>query len=169
MAGGFYADSKRHYGQSLLVGGYEALVPTGSFRNTRTVAPKDVLFYSDLDYKLRQHAFFGEGTLSVTDKFNLTAGLRYYHFSEDKAQIFDGIFGAGSDGKPQSQPGTTKADGVAPRFIASYRVTDTTTVNAQVSKGFRLGGINDPLNVSLCTAPDLVTFGGRDSWKDERA
>src|SRR6185369_491462 len=35
------------------------------------------------------------------------------------------------------------------------------------SKGFRLGGINDPLNVPLCTPADLVTFGGHDSWKDE--
>src|SRR6185369_8800622 len=36
-------------------------------------------------------------------------------------------------------------------------------------KGFRLGGINDPLNVPICTPQDLITFSGRDSWKDERA
>jgi iron complex outermembrane receptor protein len=36
-----------------------------------------------------------------------------------------------------------------------------------VSQGFRLGGINDPLNVPLCTAQDLVTFGGREGWEDE--
>src|SRR5204862_716190 len=40
-------------------------------------------------------------------------------------------------------------------------------LNAQISKGCRLGGINDPLNVPLCTPSDLVTFGGHDSWKDE--
>jgi len=167
VAGGFYADSRRAYGQDLLVGGYEALEPTGDFKNTRTVAPKDTLFFSDLNYKLRQYAFFGEGTFAVSDRFSLTGGLRYYHFSEDKAQIFDGLFGAGADGKPQSQPGTAKADGVAPRFIASYKVTDATTLNAQASKGFRLGGVNDPLNVNLCTSQDLITFGGRDTWKDE--
>jgi iron complex outermembrane receptor protein len=48
-------------------------------------------------------------------------------------------------------------------------VTDGTTVNAQVAKGFRLGGINDPLNVTLCTAQDLVVFGGRTGFKDETA
>ncbi|MBK5254941.1 MAG: TonB-dependent receptor [Vicinamibacteria bacterium] len=42
-------------------------------------------------------------------------------------------------------------------------------VNAQVSRGFRLGGINDQLNVPLCTAEDLATFGGNDAWKDEKA
>ena len=51
--------------------------------------------------------------------------------------------------------------------MASYRLSDATRLNAQVSKGFRLGGINDPLNIPLCTPQDLVTFGGRDSWKDE--
>ena len=38
-----------------------------------------------------------------------------------------------------------------------------------MSRGFRLGGINDPLNVPLCTPADLVTFGGRETWKDEKA
>ena len=35
---------------------------------------------------------FGEGTCAVSDQLDLTAGLRYYDFSEDKEQIFDGIF-----------------------------------------------------------------------------
>ncbi len=170
VAGGFYADATKDYGQNLIVGGYEALEPAGStFANTRTIAPKDSLFFSELSYKTRQYAFFGEGTFAITDKFSLTAGLRYYNFKDDKAQIFDGLFGAGSDGKPQSTPGTTKADGVAPRFIASYKVSDSTTINAQASKGFRLGGINDPLNVNLCTAQDKITFGGQPGFKDETA
>ena len=167
VGGGFYAHSRRAYGQNLIVSGYEALVPTGDFKNTRTIAPKDSLFFSNLNYKLDQFALFGEATFAVTDRFSLTGGLRYYHYDEDKEQIFDGLFGAGGDGKPQSQPGTAKADGVAPRFIASYRVTDATTLNAQAAKGFRLGGINDPLNVNLCTAQDKITFGGREAWKDE--
>jgi len=70
--------------------------------------------------------------------------------------------------RPGEQPGTIKANGVAPRLIASYKVSSTTNLNAQVSKGFRLGGINDQLNVPLCTAQDLATYGGLDTWKDER-
>jgi iron complex outermembrane receptor protein len=167
VAGGFYADNERHYDQSLYVGGYEALVPTGGAANTRTLAPKDVLYYSDLNYKLKQFALFGEGTYSFTNQFSVTAGLRYYHFDEDKAQVFDGLFGAGSDGKPVSQPGTTTADGVAPRFILSYKVSDSTTLNAQAARGFRLGGVNDPTNYNLCTPQDRVTFSGRETWNDE--
>ena len=56
---------------------------------------------------------------------------------------------------------------MAPRVIASYAVTAATQVNAQVSKGFRLGGINDPLNTPLCSPADLATFGDRGTWEDE--
>jgi iron complex outermembrane receptor protein len=167
VGGAFYAYQRRNYGQNLDVAGFEAAtgIPTKGLR-----APTDSLFFSDLSYKLQQFALFGEGTLSVTPKFSLTAGLRYYHYKEDKAQIFDGIFAQDDTGKLLvSQPGTVKADGVAPRFIASYQVSDSTTLNAQASKGFRLGGVNDPLNVPLCTPQDLSTFSGRDSWKDEVA
>jgi iron complex outermembrane receptor protein len=167
VGGVFYANSKRHYGQSLLVAGFQDMtgIPTEGLR-----APKDVLFFSDLHYKLEQFAIFGEGTFALSPKFEVTGGLRYYHFSEDKDQIFDGIFAQDNTGTQLvSQPGTTKADGVAPRFIATWKVSEDTNINAQVSKGFRLGGINDPLNVPLCTAADLVTFSGRDSWKDETA
>lgn len=167
LAGGFYAGSKRDYGQNLLVKGFEDLsgIPTRGLR-----APKDSLFFSDLNYDLRQYAFFGEGTLSLGDRLRLTGGLRYYHFDEDKKQIFDGIFGNDDNGKSLvSQPGSTSANGVAPRLIATYKLSDATNLNAQIAKGFRLGGINDPLNVPLCTAQDLVTFGGRESWKDETA
>jgi iron complex outermembrane receptor protein len=94
--------------------------------------------------------------------------LRFYHFGEDKQQIFDGLFANDNTGVSLvSQPGSTNASGVAPRLIASYKLAEGTNFNAQVSKGFRLGGINDPLNVPLCTPQDLVTFGGRDTWKDE--
>ncbi|MFY9551332.1 MAG: TonB-dependent receptor [Thermoanaerobaculia bacterium] len=167
VGGGFYSTSRKAYGQDLLVAGFTELsgVPSQGLR-----APEDHLFFSDLDYRTQQFAFFGEGTYSFTPQFNFTAGLRYYNFKDKKQQIFDGIFGNNDTGTSLVENrGTTKADGVAPRFIATYRVSDSTNLNAQVSKGFRLGGINDPLNVPLCTADDLVTFGGRSGFSDETA
>jgi iron complex outermembrane receptor protein len=167
LAGGFYANSKRDYGQNLLVAGFEELtdIPTQGLR-----APRNSLFWSELKYDLTQYAAFAEGTWAVNDRLSLTGGLRYYSFEEDKEQIFDGIFAHDNTGTAVvSQPGSTSADGLAPRLIATYKVSDATNLNAQVAKGFRLGGINDPLNIPLCTAQDLVTFGGRESWKDETA
>jgi iron complex outermembrane recepter protein len=167
VLGGFYSDTRRDYGQSLLVSGFGALtgIPTRGLR-----APEDVLFFSDLGYDLTQFAVFGEGTFAVSDDLDLTAGLRYYSFNEDKEQVFDGIFAHDNTGTQiVSQPGSTDANGLAPRFIASYKATDNLRLNAQVSRGFRLGGINDPLNIPLCTPADLVTFGGQETWDDETA
>ena len=167
VGGVFYANNHRTYGQSLLVSGFDAAsgIPTKGIR-----APKDVLFFSDLSYKLDQFALFGEATFNFTNNLSFTGGLRYYHYKEDKEQVFDGLFGNDDNGtKLVSQPGTVKADGVAPRFIVSWRATDNTNLNFQASKGFRLGGVNDPLNVPLCTPQDLATFSGKDTWKDETA
>lgn len=165
--GGFYSSNEREYSQRLLVAGFEAAsgIPTRGLR-----APRDVLFYSDLAYDLKQSALFGEGTFAVAPRLDFTAGLRYYNFEEKRDQVFDGIFGNDNNGTSLvSQPGATDADGFAPRFIASFKASDNLSLNAQAARGFRLGGINDPLNVPLCTPQDLATFSGRDSWKDETA
>src|SRR5205085_9539374 len=167
VLGGFYAHLNRDYGQDLPVTGFTAFSGIPSRSSIATLAPPDSLFFSKLSYKLDQFAAFGEGTVALTDQWDVIAGLRYYHFKEDKQQLFGGIFGEGANGEVVSQPGTTKADGVAPRLIVSYSIADTTKINAQVSRGFRLGGINDPLNFSLCTPEDRITFGGHTNWNDE--
>lgn len=167
LIGGFYSDNRRDYGQILRVPGFESLsgIPTRGLR-----AAQDELFFSDLAYELKQMAVFGEATLSTGERLQLTGGLRYYDFDEERDQTFDGLFANDNTGTSLvSVPGSTKASGVAPRLIASYKASDALSLNAQVSRGFRLGGINDPLNVPLCTAADLATFSGRDSWEDEKA
>jgi iron complex outermembrane receptor protein len=167
VIGGFYSHNTRDYGQSVFVEQFEALsgIPTRGLR-----APRDVLFFSDLGYKLDQTAVFGEATIAAAEALELTAGVRWYNFDEDRAQVFDGIFGNDNNGTSLvSQPGSAKASGVAPRFIASYKASPNLTINAQAAQGFRLGGINDPLNVPICTPEDLATYSGRDTWKDEKA
>jgi iron complex outermembrane recepter protein len=167
LIGGFFSNGHRGYGQSVMVPGFQAAtgIPTAGLR-----ASTDQLFYSDLAYTLKQYALFGEGTVPLTQKLNVTGGLRYYNFDESRTQIFDGIFGNNDNGNSLvSVPGSTKANGLAPRVMASFKASDKVTLNAQASRGFRLGGINDPLNVPICSPQDLVTFGGRNSWKDETA
>ena len=56
--------------------------------------------------------------------------------------------------------------------MASYEVTDNVRVNAQVSKGFRLGGVNDPLNQPLCgkdydSYKDFQEFDDETLWNYE--
>jgi iron complex outermembrane recepter protein len=160
VGGIFYSDSERHYSQNLPVTGFSALsgIPTAGTK----LALTDELYKSDLNYDFKQFAIFGEATFSLNDRLDLTGGLRYYDFEEDRAQIFDGIFA-----DPIDSVGSTAADGFAPRVIVSYELAGGTRLNAQVSKGFRLGGINDPLNLPLCQASDLAIYGGHPTWEDE--
>ncbi|MDP9193715.1 MAG: TonB-dependent receptor [Acidobacteriota bacterium] len=169
VAGVFYTDSERDYQQNLQVFGFEdgcRIVSCGPLSGLPTagtkLANKDELYKSDLHYDYTQKAIFGEATWTVNERFNLTGGLRFYDFEESRSQIFDGLF---SD--PNDSVGTVGADGFAPRVIASFKLTDNTTLNGQIAKGFRLGGINDPLNRPLCTPADLATFDGRQNWEDE--
>ncbi|HYK03068.1 MAG TPA: TonB-dependent receptor [Thermoanaerobaculia bacterium] len=160
VTGVFYSNTDRDYGQSLFVNGFEDA--TGFATRGNFGAAKDVLYFSDLTYEFDQLAVFGEGTWSVTPRLDLTGGLRWYDFEEKRVQTFDGFFA-----DPGTTRGTVDATGIAPRVMASFKVSDQTRLNAQVSKGFRLGGINDPLNLPLCSDVDIVTFGGRDTWEDE--
>ena len=49
-------------------------------------------------------------------------------------------------------PGSTSSDGFSPRLILAFEPNDDMLLTAQVARGFRLGGINDPLNVA-CAPP----------------
>jgi iron complex outermembrane receptor protein len=52
--------------------------------------------------------------------------------------------------------------------ILAFSPSKDVQFTAQAARGFRLGGINDPLNVTLCTPADLTTYSGHPNWKDEK-
>ncbi|PCI34583.1 MAG: TonB-dependent receptor [Alphaproteobacteria bacterium] len=177
LVGGFYSTTDRDYKQDLPTPGYDAflepLIPditklppdeAPSLEDLRGgIAPLDSPFFSLLSYTLEQVAIFAEATYDITDEFHFTAGGRYYDYNEERSVSQVGIFGAGIVG----QIDETSSSGFTPRFLASYEVSDAITLNAQVSKGFRLGGVNDPLNAALCEDEDLAIFGGFQSYDDE--
>jgi iron complex outermembrane recepter protein len=162
VAGAFYSHIDRDYSQDLPVLGFEALtgIPTAG-----PAAPRDSLYYSTVPYIQKQFAVFGEATFSVTERLDVTAGLRWSDYKETRSLTFDGIFAD----RQINVPGKTTADSWAPRLIVAYEATDDVIFNAQVSKGFRLGGINDPLNRPLCTPADFATFNALStpSFKNE--
>lgn len=166
LVGAFYQDIDRDYGQDLPTPGYDALlVRLGLPTSARFNAPPDTPYYSKVPYSFRQYAAFGEGTLHFNEQWNLTGGLRYYDFKEDRHLTFAGVF---ADMGYTNQPGSTDSDGFSPRVILSFKPDSDVLLTAQVARGFRLGGINDPLNVTLCTANDRVTYGGQPTFKDEK-
>jgi iron complex outermembrane receptor protein len=164
LVGAFYQTVDREYGQFLPTPGYDAFLARIGLSNG-TVAPPDSPFFSDLTYDFSQFAVFGEGTYHINDRTSLTAGLRYYDFEEDRLLTFAGAF---ADAGYVDEPGSTSSDGVSPRVILSYEASEDVLLTLQASRGFRLGGINDPLNVPLCEPEDLAAFSGRPIWDDEK-
>ena len=111
-------------------------------------------YHADLPYVIKQQALFGEASYKFS-QFKLTAGGRWYDFKERRNFISGGIF-SNDDTRIGD---TTKSHGFSPRGIVSWEPNRNLSVNVQVAKGFRLGGINDPLNIPLCTPADQAIYG----------
>ncbi len=118
LAGAFYQNADRKYGQTLPTPGYDALtegligLDSADFN-----APPDTPFYSRLSYKFDQIAVFGEATYRFDPQWALTAGLRYYDFSEDRLLTFAGVF---ADQGYTDQPGSVSSNGFSPRVILAF-------------------------------------------------
>jgi outer membrane receptor protein involved in Fe transport len=170
VLGGFYSNTDRDYAQRLPTPGYDAFTDArfgaGTSAGAANGFPLNSPYNADIVYDIEQKAVFGEASYMFGEQFTLTAGGRYYDFSEDRLFKSGGLFS-----NADNQTGSTKSDGFTPRVLASFKATDGITVNAQASKGFRLGGINDPLNIPLCsggaTGIDALTFGNRPRYDDE--
>jgi iron complex outermembrane receptor protein len=180
LVGGFFQHVDRRYGQDLPTPGYDALnATTNAWPGCPKATPVcnfplgpnpaglvDTPFFSDISYQLKQYAAFGEATWHMTNQWALTAGLRYYKFNEDRVLNFNGVFSAATP--PGGVAGHVDSDGTSPRVILSYKPTDDAQLYAQAARGFRLGGINDPINLPLCSPEDKVVFGNQPTWKDEK-
>ncbi len=170
VLGGFYSNTDRDYAQRLPTPGYDAFTDArfgaGTSAGAANGFPLNSPYNADIVYDIKQKAVFGEASYMFGEQFTLTAGGRYYDFSEDRLFKSGGLFS-----NADNQTGSTKSDGFTPRVLASFKATDGITINAQASKGFRLGGINDPLNIPLCsggaTGIDALTFGNRPRYDDE--
>ena len=168
LAGAFISDTEREYGQYLPTPGYAAVTDATLGAGTSAAVANgypdlDSPYNASLPYDIEQLAIFGEVSFDVNDALQLTVGGRWYDFEESRRFYTGGLFANGDD-----QTDTTASDGFTPRVMASFDMNDSVTLNAQVSQGFRLGGVNDPLNATLCTPSDLQIFGTFQSYNDEK-
>jgi len=166
VLGAFYSKVDRVYTQTLPTPGYDAVTDATLGAGTSAAVANGFAANSPynafLPYDIKQFALFGEVSYDLSDAFTATAGGRYYDFKETRSFKSGGLF-ANGDNRTDS----TKSSGFTPRFLLSYDVSDAVTVNAQASKGFRLGGVNDPLNLPLCSPADAALFGGFQDYDDE--
>lgn len=166
LVGVFYSDVDRFYRQRLPTPGYDAVTDATLGAGTSAAVANgfgpDSPYNADLPYDIKQFAIFGEGSYDFTDQFTLTIGARFYDFDEQRRFLSGGLFSNGDDRTDE-----TSSSGISPRVIASFDATEEITFNLQASEGFRLGGVNDPLNITLCTPQDVAIFGAFQSYEDE--
>ncbi|WP_265570393.1 TonB-dependent receptor [Sphingomicrobium nitratireducens] len=156
VVGAFHSEVDRDYGQFLPTPGYADVIDAAGAPGDAEAAAgpfdPDSPYNSVVPFDIRQDAIFGEASYEF-GKLTATAGLRYFDFKESRSLLFQGFF-TGLSVLEQE----TSSDGFNPRFLLSYEATPNLNINAQVSKGFRLGGVNDPLNEPLCTDDDIAIF-----------
>jgi iron complex outermembrane recepter protein len=168
LVGAFFADTDRKYAQRLPTPGYDAFIIADPRFGAATLAavangfPANSPYNADLPYNLKQTAIFGEVSYELINSLTATAGGRFYDYKEERTFKSGGLFSDVNNNFDK-----TKSNGFNPRFLVAYKASDSVTLNAQASKGFRLGGVNDPLNIPLCTPEDRAIFGGYQRFTDE--
>ena len=174
--GAFYQTQKRYYVQDIPLPGFDTKSyvaqgynadPANAGRpyNSQTTAgafSPDNVFSGIQDIDEYQIAGFGELTFDVTPRFSLTAGARVFYWEQQFDLYFGGVYGTDQLGPNANQPLTVKdgrsASGINPRFVASWQASDDLLVFAEAAKGFRYGGVNQPLP-DTCDA-ELAAVGG---------
>jgi len=170
LVGFFYSDVQRDYAQRLPTPGYDAMTDLALGAGTSAAVANGIPdpnspYKANVPYDINQWAIFGEASLELTERLTFTAGARYYDYEESRRFHSGGLF-ANLDDDTDS----TSSKGWKPRFIASYELSEDVKVNLQAAQGFRPGGVNDPLNIPICTVADAITFGAfPKKYRDETA
>ena len=139
--------------------GVGVLIPSTSYG-----APfSDMPFYGDQHYSERQIALFGELSYLIVPGLKATIGARYFDWRQNFDLYYGGLLGAVGVGQPLRRTDSAKEHGVNPRFALSYQANDNILFFAEAAKGFRFGGVNDPLPTS-CGATGGATFGPDKTW-----
>ncbi|MET0984881.1 MAG: TonB-dependent receptor [Steroidobacteraceae bacterium] len=107
--------------------------------------------------RLEEYALYGELTFHITDRWQVTGGVRHYKYDLDTNTdvalplLFTSFLGAGPDEIDfGSTPGGQKHNGELFKLNTSFDLTDDVMVYATVSEGYRIGNSN---GVEACEDP----------------
>ncbi len=133
------------------------------------IRPDELEFFQADTSEITESAIFGEIAYQVTEKLDVTLGVRFYEYDiEAKSAVDFPLFNTLFDGAApdainlEFEPNNAGDDGNLLKFNAKYQFTDTVMAYATVSEGYRIGGSNpiaicpDPIpdNQSGCVSPD---------------
>lgn len=119
----------------------------------RPIAGLDPLAIAELPTRYREFAAFANATYKFSDRFDITAGLRWARNTQRYRQISVGAVVPTAD-NPGSSAESVLTYSVSPRF----HLTDDTMLYARVASGYRPGGPNATLpGVTPTVASDSLT------------
>jgi iron complex outermembrane receptor protein len=121
-------------------------------------------------FDIESWAPYAQATYDISDKFAITAGLRYT--SEKKTQLYHdllaGLPGLGTSLVASEPEAKVKFNKLTPKIVVDFKPVDDVLIYAGFSRGFKSGGINSP---SIAVPADRVTPEVLDSyeigWKTE--
>ncbi len=117
---------------------------------------------------IRQYAFFGNASYQITPWLKATVGLRYYDFKSTMSVVDTGVFASGTNAA-LTVADQENASGVTPMANLAFTPSEDLTVYGTISKGFRPGGGNQLVPVSIC-GPDTgaqFTYNPDTVWNYE--
>ena len=147
LAGWFYQDLHSAWDLSVLAP--QAAAALGGPNIYVDSQPQDIL----------QNSEFGELSWRISPHLAATVSLRHYryalHQSNSEYGLFT-VFGAQGNSTPYDTHASNSAAGTVPEIDLRYTFDRDHMVYATVSKGFRLGGVNQPIPVAHATNSNAV-------------
>ena len=101
---------------------------------------------------------FGQGVVTLSERLDLTAGLRFDH--EQKDAILN-VFYTPAIGPPQQTVADEGFSNVSPQFAAAFHLQPGRTVYVSVANGYKAGGFN------AASPPGTEMYGEEHTWNFE--
>ena len=154
--GVFYSDQEKTFNQRGFIPGSDSIFPPPNA--VVFGAPPDAIFAGDSAIKQEQVAVFGEVSYQFSDRWEAAIGLRWFDWEQTANIRFAGLVQGGVD----IRDGESSESGVTPKFRLSYAANEDMLIYASAGKGFRIGGVNEPVATGICGA-DLALIGATES------
>jgi iron complex outermembrane receptor protein len=118
---------------------------------------------------ITQNSEFGEASWAFTSALKGTVGLRHYEYSLGQTNSEYGVFTVIGNGTTEAYntAASSKASGTDPKFDLSYNLDKDILLYATAAKGFRLGGVNQPIPVGVPPNPNGAVVGNECSLQQK--
>ncbi len=162
VTGLFYSNFESIQHQYVNTPGLAYLTVGGAAAN-----PNGVMYASYLPYIQKQYALFAEGSYKFANALKLTVGVRGFKYSANQHVETFGVFTQTGNLTPTVAASSASATGASPKVNLSYQPSENLNWYAQIAKGFRPGGANQPAPVSLCGTTGPLSYAPDSIWDYE--